>query len=172
MKWLPILLIALSSTFAFAEVKEEKARKLFEIQGIEQSWQTSIVEGRAEEKKQAREMVDQMLTQLNPDKIYRAKLEKATDKFIALLQTDRAAKEIVDVLIPIYASKFSELELDKLIEFYDSSVGRKDTEVSKEAMKKAAKYFEEKNKKIRTTATNQFVLDIQKIVVECNCKKK
>jgi hypothetical protein len=172
MKWIPVLLIVLCSSFAFADTKEDKARKLFEIQGIERSWQTSIVERRAQEKKQAHEMTDQILAQFNPNKIFRAKIDKAAEKFIDSLQTSRTAKDIIDVLIPIYASKFSESEIDRLIEFYGSEVGRKDSEVSKVAMKKAAEHYEEQNQKIRTAATNEFVRDIQSIAAACNCRRK
>jgi hypothetical protein len=171
MKWLLILVIMIHSSITLAESKEEKVRKLFEIQGVEQTWQESIDQSRGEGRKQADQMADQMLNQLTPNKAFREKLDKAIDKFINTLDTKRTAKDIIEVLIPYYAPHFSERELDMLIEFYGSEVARKDTEISRLATKKMSEHFQVENQKIITAATNEFVKDIQKITVECNCQK-
>lgn len=171
MKWLLILVITIHSSVTFAQSKEEKVRKLFEIQGIERSWQESIDQSRAEGRKQANQMVDQMLNELSPNEVFREKFDKAIDKFIDSLDTKRTAKDIIEVLIPYYAPQFSEQELDMLIAFYGSEVARKDTEVSRLATKKTVEHFQGENQKIITAVTNEFVRDIQKITAECKCKK-
>src|SRR6478735_2976165 len=106
MRWLPVLLTSFSPMIALADSNEEKVRALFEIQGIERSWQSSIDEGRIEVNKQAHQMLDQMLTQLNPSKAFKDKLNSAAEKFVSAMQTNRTARDIVNVLVPIYASKF------------------------------------------------------------------
>jgi hypothetical protein len=88
------------------------------------------------------------------------------------LQTDRTAEDIVKVLVKYYAPNFTEAELDQLIEFYGSEVGKKDAEVSRVAMRKVAEHFKESNEQIRTAAVNEFVLNLQLIAKECNCRKE
>jgi hypothetical protein len=171
MKFILFMFSLLLFSNAFADSKEEKARKLFEIQGIERTWQESIDLGRTESKKQAQEMINQMMSQLSPNKEFRAKFDYAVEKFIGSMQTNRTAKDIINVLLPFYASNFSENEFDQLIAFYSSEVARKDIEVSRMATKKVVEAFREPNQKIRENATNEFIKDLQIIAAECNCRK-
>lgn len=172
MRLLLVLLFTVCTSNAYAGSKEEKVRKLFEVQGIERSWQESMDEGRSEGKRQAQKMIDQVLSQLSPNDTFRKKFDKAVEKFINSLQANRTAKEIVEALIPYYAPNFSEAEIDQLIAFYSSNVARKDVEVSKMATKKTLEHFKEENEKIMSSATNEFVIDVQRISAECNCRTK
>lgn len=169
MKWIIGCLVCLFSFIAYADTIDIKARKLFEIQGVVSSFQASIDEGRAEAKVQTKQILDQMLSQLNPNKEFKARINLATDNFLRSLQTSRTAEDFVDVLIKYYAPNFTELELDKLIEFYSSDIGIKEATVSKSAFQKAAEYYKDENERIRVTATNEYVRELQLIARQCNC---
>lgn len=169
MKWIIGTLIYFFSLNAHADALEIKARKLFEIQGIVSSFQASIDEGRAEAKMQTKQMLDQMLSQLNPNKEFQDRINFATDKLLRNLQTSRTAKDFVDVLIKYYAPSFTEQELDKLIEFYSSDIGIKEAAVSKRALQEAAEYYKDENERIRIAAMNEYVGELQLIARQCNC---
>ena len=169
MKWIIGCLVCFTSVLAHADNIDIKARKLFEIQGVVSSFQASIDEGRAQAKVQTKQMLDQMLSQLNPNKEFRARINLAADKFLRSLQTARTAEDIVNVLIKYYAPNFTEAELDKLIEFYSSDIGLKEAAVSKDAIQKAADHYKDENERIRTAATNEYVRELQLIARQCNC---
>lgn len=172
MKYFLLSLIVLCSVHARAYTKDEKVQRLFEIQGIVASFQASLDESRAQAKIETRQMMDQMLTQMNLSKEFQVRMSLAGDKFMKTLQTNRAAEDIVKVLVQYYSPHFTDAEIDKLIEFYSSEVGKKDAEVSPAAMRKVTEHFKESNEKLRILAVNEFVKDLQLIAKECKCQKK
>lgn len=167
-----VLFVLLFCTNAYAGPLEEKTRKLFEVQGVVKNFQEMIDQGRAQAKEETKRTVDQMLTQLNPSKEFQDRISVAADKYVKNMMGNRTADEIVNVLIQNYALNFTEQELDKLIEFYGSSVGKKDAAVSKAAMQKVADHYKADNERIRSSATNEFVQDLQRIARECRCAKQ
>ena len=172
MKFVLLSLLTVCSAFAQAETKDEKVLRLFEIQGVVASYQTAIDEGKVRAQIETQQMLDQMMSQFNPSKEFQSRINRAAEKFTKTLLTDRTAEEIVKVVIEYYSPNFTEAELDKLIEFYGSEVGKKDNEISKVAMQKVAVHFKESNERVRVSAVNEFVKDLQLIAKECNCQKK
>jgi hypothetical protein len=172
MKLLLAAVTLLLSVAASAGPLEDKARKLFEIQGVVSNYQSMIDQSRMQAKEETRKTVEQMLTQLNPNKEFRDQIALAAEKYVNNLQTGRTAEDIVNVLIKNYAPSFTETELDKLIEFYSSGVGKKDAAVSKAVTQKVVEYYKADNEKIRSSATSEFVRDLQRIAQQCNCSKQ
>ena len=169
---LAAVLLLLLCTNSHAGPLEDKTRKLFEVQGVVKNFQDMIDQGRVQAQEETKKTVDQMLTQLSPSQKFREQISVAADQYIKRLQANRTADEIVDVLIQNYAPSFTEQELDKLIEFYGSSVGKKDAVVSKTATQKVADYYKADNERIRSSATNEFIQELQRIAKECNCAKQ
>lgn len=172
MNRLIIFLILTLPIHAFANGVEEKTRKLFEVQGVLSYYQEWIDQSRTQEKEESKQVIDQMLAQFNPSKEFKDRFSKAGDKFIKALQTDRTAEQIIEVMIQYHASKFTEQELDGLIAFYSSDLGKKDVAVGKDANQFISQYYKAENDRIRTTATNDFVKDLQLIAMQCNCTKQ
>jgi hypothetical protein len=172
MKFALVSLLSFCSLLAHADTKEDKVRTLFEVQGVVASYQASIDEGRTQAKVDTQKILDQMLGQLNPGKEFQERINRAAEKFTRTLLTDRTAEDIVKVIVQYYSPNFTEAEIDKLIEFYSSPVGKKDAEISKDVMHKVADHFKESNEQIRTKAVNEFVRDLQLIAKECKCQKK
>ncbi|MEQ1775642.1 MAG: DUF2059 domain-containing protein [Burkholderiales bacterium] len=171
MKYFLAFILALASMLAQADQIEDKARKLFQVQGIVSSYQSLIDQGRAQARLETKQMLDQILGQLNPSKEFQDRFAQAADKYLKTLLTDRTAQEIVDVLIKYYAPNFSAQELDKLIEFYGSALGKKEAAVSKSASEKLMNHYKSENERIRISATNVFIKDVQLIAQQCNCAK-
>jgi len=150
---------------------EDKTRRLFEVQGIVNNFQLSIDQGRVQAREESKKVMDQMLGELDLSKEYQERTNVAYEKFMKALLTDRTANEIVEVLIKYYAPNFTEEELDKLIEFYGSSVARKDADVSRKAMQQVADSYKAANDQIRVTATSEFVRGLRMIAQECQCAR-
>ncbi len=151
---------------------EEKTRKLFEVQGVLATYQGVIDQTRAQAQEEARQVMNQMLTQLNPSKEFQDLFSLAAERYMNALMTDRTAEQIVEVLVQYYSTKFSENELDGLLIFYGSDLGKKDAAVSKDSYQYLLQYYKAENERIRITATNDFVKDLQLIAAQCNCAKK
>jgi len=161
----------LTTLAAQAGPLEDKTRKLFQVQGVVGNYQSLIDQSRAQAQEDTKQILNQMLSQLNPSKEFQVKIKQAADRYVKALLTDRTAEQIVEVLIKYYAPSFSEGELDKLIEFYGSALGRKDAAVSKAATEKLIKHYKSENEKIRISATDEFVKDLRSIAQQCNCPK-
>lgn len=172
MKYLLLALTILSSTSTFADSKDEKVRKLFEVQGVTETVRLQLEEGRARVRQESQQMLDQMLNQMTPSEKFRQRMNLAADKFITTLQPNRTAEEIVEALTQYYAPNFTEPEIDRLIEFYSSGFAKKDTEVSRSVWHQIDGHFKESNDKLRTVAVNEFVRDLQVIALECKCAKR
>jgi hypothetical protein len=156
----------------YADQRTEKIEALMRAQGLLEMWQQQIDYGRVEGEKQARQMIKQMLSQLNPNEEFKARLEKAFITFIGKLQDNWTAQEIVDVWAKYYGPHFSDEELDKLVSFYTSDIGKKDVMAAKSAMTEFTAYFQKENKPIIEKATKEYISELQLVAKECNCKKK
>jgi len=172
MKFFSVLLLLVLPGMAFSSGVEDKTRKLFEIQGVFATYQSLIDQSRVQAKENAKKTLDQMLAQLNPSEEFRNRFYQAADKYIKSLLTDRTAEQIVEVLVQYYSTKFSEQELDGLIAFYGSDLGKKDVMVSRESYQYMMQYYKAENDRIRVSATNEFIKDLQLIEMQCNCAKK
>jgi hypothetical protein len=168
---LAISMLLLCAT-SHADVLEDKTRELFEIQGVTKNFQAMIDQGRKQSRVETQKTIDQMLSQMSPSKEFQGRIGLAAGRYIENLQANRTAEEIVNLLIKNYAPNFTEQELDELIKFYGSSVGRKDAVVSKTATEGVVEFYRTDNERIRSEATNQFVRDLQLIVQECKCARQ
>lgn len=172
MKYILWLLLVAVPMQSFAGSTEEKTRKLFEIQDVVSTYQTLIDQSRAQEQEASKKTINQVLSQLNPNKEFQDRFSQAGEKYTKALLTDRTAEQIVEVIIKYYAPKFSEQELDKLIDHYSSDLGKKDLAVSRASSEYMMQYYKAENEKIRIAATNDFINDLQLIAMQCNCAKR
>lgn len=162
---------AMSASATAAESRSAKVRRLMEAQGLLQTFDQQIQSGREQARRQANDMVTQLLAGLNPNEAYQKKIHAAVDKFIDELQPPWGATEIVEAWAQSYGSSFSDMELDQLIAFYTSSLGQKEVLSSRRALTDFSKGFELKYKPIMDKAMANYIRDMQSIVRDCNCKK-
>ena len=159
------------ATSALADSREEKVQKLMEAQGLIELFDQSLVSGREYGRKQADQMLDQMLSGLNPDATFRKRFQEVMDAFMSELQPPWGAQEIVQTWGQVYGEKFTDDELDQLIAFYSSPLGRKDVAASREAMPVFSQVFRDRYKPIQERATAKFVDRVKLIARECRCKR-
>jgi hypothetical protein len=157
---------------AYSGPREAKIETLMKAQGLLEMWQQHIDYGKKEGNKQAKQIVDQMLSKLNPSDEYRSRFERAYMNFITKLQDNWTAQQIVDVWAKYYGPNFSDEELDELVSFYTSDIGKKDVKATKSAMVEFTAYFQAENEPILEKATNEYMDELKVIARECNCRKK
>lgn len=94
--------------------KEAAIRKLFEVQGMSESFQ-QVITGMS---KNMRPMLNSSL----PTGEYR---EKLIELFFQRFQSKLRVEEMIDLAVPIYDKYFSKEEIEGLIQFYQTPLGRK-----------------------------------------------
>ncbi|WP_217475248.1 DUF2059 domain-containing protein [Stutzerimonas stutzeri] len=156
---------------ALADTKSEKIGRLMDALGLVETWKQQIEQGKEYNRKVSTQIMDQVLSQLNPNEDFKQRFKTAADGFIKKTEAPWTAEKIVSVWASYYAPDFSEEELDQLIAFYSSPLGQKDIQVTRKAMKGFSKYFEEASQPITQSATNEYIEQLKIIATQCNCAK-
>jgi len=166
-----LCVLLLFPCMANADQRTDKIETLMRAQGLLEMWQQQIDYGKVEGEKQAKQIIEQMLSQLNPNEEFKIRFEKSFLNFISKLQNNWTAQEIVDIWARFYGPHFSEDELDELISFYTSDIGKKDVMAAKLAVAEFTVYFQKESKPIMEKATNEYIAELKLVARECNCKK-
>ncbi len=173
MKQLTVTIILLFITPLSASADTTgKVATLMKAQGMLEMWQQQIEMGKVAGKQQADKMLEQFMSQLSPSKEFKKRFTDASDKFLAKLQGNWTAEDIVAVWAKYYGPKFSESELDQLISFYTSEIGQKDVRASKATLVEFSRHFQKENEVIMKKAIDEYIQDLQIVAKECNCMKK
>jgi len=165
-------LLLIIPSIAYSGQREEKIEILMKAQGLLEMWQQQIDYGKTEGKKQAKMMIDQMLSQLNPNEEFKKRFEEAFMNFINKLQDNWTAQQIVDIWGKYYGPHFSDKELDELIAFYTSEIGQKDIKSTKSALMEFTVHFQKEGQSIMENATKEYIQELLLVAKECNCRKK
>ncbi|WP_415753788.1 DUF2059 domain-containing protein [Pseudomonas leptonychotis] len=171
MRHLVIVLSIIFSAHAFADSKSEKIEGLMKALGLVDTWTQQIEQGKIYNRKISSQMLDQILSQLNPNKEFQQKFKEASDVFITKTESPWSPEKIVEVWASYYGPEFTEDELDELTAFYTSPLGQKDIRVTRGSMEKFAKYFQEAGQPILEKATAEYIQDMKIIAQKCNCAK-
>lgn len=171
MKRVLFIVAILASVGVQADSRTDKVHDLMKALGLIETFEQQIEMGKQQNSQIGRQMIDQMMQQLNPSQEFQSRFTNAFNKFISKTQAPWGAKEIVDVWASYYGPEFTDQELDQLIAFYTSPLGKKDVRVSKEAMVSFAKHFQEAGQPIMQAATTEYINDLKIIAKECNCAK-
>ena len=82
--------------------------------------------------------------ELNIEQVLKGVEEEKKEKFKELFKVS----DIIDRIVPIYSNHYTNEELIKIIEFYESAAGQKVVEstpkIMQETVQEAARYFQEK----------------------------
>jgi hypothetical protein len=158
-------------TSVWAEPNPAKIKELMEAVGLLDMWSQQMELGKKQNKEMGEKMLSQILLKLNPNEDFKNRFSGAFNNYIKKLEAPWSAQEIVDVWASYYGPHFTDDELDKLIAFYTSDLGRKDVMVTKQVMVQFSTHFQEKGKPIFEKATKEYLEEMQIIAKECNCRK-
>jgi len=172
-KWLLIfLLITLPSSMANAQTDTAKVAKLMEVMGLLEMWQEQIEAGKTHNAQIGEKAMEQIMSQLNPSLEYKARFSAAFNTYLKKLEAPWSAQEIVNVWANYYGPHFTDDELDRLIAFYTSDLGRKDIAATKRAMTQFTEHFQKASQPIFDKATKEYIDNLKIVARECNCQKK
>ena len=171
MRNLILVLLFVFPSLSFSDDRMDKIETLMKAQGLLEMWQQQIEMGKTEGEKQAKLMIDQILSQLNPSEEYKEKFEKAFSSFVGKMQGNWTAQEIVEIWARFYGPKFTDDELDELIAFYTSEIGQKDIKASKETLVEFTQYFQAESKPIMEKALNEYIEELKLTAKNCKCPK-
>lgn len=166
-----LFFLLLVSTACFSQDRNAKVRTLMEVQGLLAMFQQQMDAGKQQNRDQAKQMLDQLMSGLNPSQEYKVRLRRAADEFTKARESPWTAQEIVDVWAKSYGTSFTDKELDQLLAFYTSPLGKKDIAASHKTMPMLNTYLVDKSKPLIERATAKFVADLQLIAKECNCRR-
>jgi len=170
-KVIPMILLAMLPAFAMAGGKEDKIRQLMEAQGLLSMFEAQLEMGKVQSEKAGKQMMDQLLSQINPNEEFQARFTEAFNNYMTKVTAPWGAEEIVSVWGQYYGQHFTEKELDSLVEFYTSSIGRKEVKASKSALTEFTVHFQKLGEPIFQKATQEYINELKLVARECNCQK-
>lgn len=170
-KVISIILLAVFPVCVMAGDKEDKIRKLMEAQGLLSMFESQLEMGKAQSEKAGRQMMDQLLSQINPNEEFQARFSAAFNNYMGKVTAPWGAEEIVSVWGQYYGQHFTESELDSLVEFYTSSIGQKEVKASKSALTEFNLHFQKLGEPIFKKAIQEYIQELKLVARECNCQK-
>ncbi len=165
------VLLALSFTSIAAD-RSSKIKALMEAQGLLQMWDQQMATQRQQSRQQAQQILNQAISSLSPPPTFEARFRDAFDEYMNSLQTPWTPQDLVDVWAQKYGARFTDDELDGLLAYYTSPLGRKDVAAAQAAMPEFVDYFMEAEKPITRKATQIYLDRLKKAVEECKCQRK
>jgi hypothetical protein len=169
---LTIFLVVLMPFSVFAETNTGKVKVLMEALGLLDMWSTQIASGKIQSEKMGQQTLDQMMSQLNPNEEFKKRFSDAYKSYMKKVVAPWSPQEIVEVWAKYYGPNFTEEELDKLIEFYTSELGKKDVAATKLTMVQFTEHFQKEVQPIYTKATKEYIEELKIVASECKCSKK
>lgn len=169
-----LLVFILASAFvsaASAEDRNAKVRALMDAQGLLTTMQQQLAAGRERGRAIAHQMMDNALKDLAPDAATRDKMTTAANQFIDEVQNPVTAADIVAIWSDVYGSKFTDAELDGLLAYYQSPLGQKEVQVSRQGLTVLSERIQAAYKPVMDKAVANYVGRLKAIVVECHCTK-
>lgn len=159
------------STSAWADEKSDKIKTLMETQGLLSAFEQQLEMGKVQNKKMGEQVIEQIMTQLNPNPEFKARFTSAFQGFIKKVSNQYTADQIVEVWAKYYGKEFSNEELDQLIEFYTSKIGKKEIEASKIALVNFTNHFQKLNEPFLKNVMQEYITELKLVAKECNCAK-
>jgi hypothetical protein len=156
---------------ASATGRDEKVREIMKAQGLMETFEQQIGAGRERTQRMATDMLDRMMSSLNPPEEFQREAKAAYGDFLEAAQPHWTAQDLVGTWAKYYGPELSDEELDQILQYYRSPVGQKEVTASREAMVGYRKELAERYDVVLKKATDDFIKRIQDIVVKCHCKK-
>lgn len=167
-----ILMVLIMPFSVLAETNTGKIKVLMEALGLIDMINYQIETQKTQTDKLGQQALDEMLSQLNPSQEFKLRFSEAYNNYVKKVESPWSSQEIVDVWAKFYGPNFTEEELDELIEFYTSDLGKKDVAVSKQTMVQFTEYFQRAAQPIFTKATKEYVEELKIVASDCKCSKK
>ncbi|MCK5871399.1 MAG: DUF2059 domain-containing protein [Methylococcales bacterium] len=158
----------LSSLQVHADTRTDKIGTLMQTLGLVEMFEQRIERAKVRNEQIGKQAIKQILDGLNPSADMQKKLITTFKVYMEKVESPWTSAKIIKVWAKYYGTNFSEAELDQLIVFYSSPLGKKDVSESKKAMEKFSQEFQEKGDKIRSKAFGEYVTELKVLIKECS----
>ena len=147
--------------------KSDKIKEFASVSGLNEMFD----ELQKQKELNAKDLADKLLSTLknNYPKLlpkYEARAKKAYEKYILRINNNLLADKIREKYFDLIEPHFSEQDLDDLIEFYKSPIGKKSIEVTKQITPPWMKYSNNETNKAIEIALEPLNEEIDKIIEE------
>lgn len=165
-----ILLISMPA-FGYANERESKIETLMKAQGLFTVFKDQIRIGEAQGKQMGIQIMQQLMAKINPNDQFKLKFKSAYDLLMKKLKAPWGERDTIRVWTDKYGKHFSDDELDQLITFYTSPLGKKEVASSKSALVEFTKHFQKLGQPVFKRALEEYIKEIKIVAKECNCIK-
>jgi len=169
-----VSLLLIVSTLVSAQPVDrvEKIRALVEAQGLLATFQQQMALGKENRRRQADQILTQMLGELNAPPSVQMQMKAAMTDFVSATEAPWSAEDVVNEWATLYGPHFTDEELDQLLAYYTSPLAQKEVMIDREVLVQFTTHFQELFKPIIQKATSDFVSHLDTIAKECRCSKK
>ncbi|QEM81957.2 DUF2059 domain-containing protein [Halomonas binhaiensis] len=144
MKKIIAITALVASTGVMAQDREEIMEQLVEATGLKEMFEQQADAQRQSFESIGRSVIEKIKSE-NPDNEYMKRYEEETQRFMSSLDNIFESQELVDAWSMFYGKNMSVEDLDKVLEYYQSPIGKKDVEATKKAMPEFTRYMTEKS---------------------------
>ena len=148
---------------ASAADRTDKIKALMEAQGVLQIIDQQMELGKEESRKLSEQMMDQLLTSITPTPEIEARLRDASTEYLKAFDPPWTSQDIVNVWAEKYGSRFTDQELDGLLGYYTSPLGKKDVAAAQAATPEFMNYFMQEARPRIEAATQVYIERLQGI---------
>lgn len=159
---LTIALVISGHVNANESTRQAKISKIMEAQGLQQMFQQQLDQSKAQASDFGKNLYRKMLSESGiADGQENPKLERVFAQYIEHCSTMFTAKEFVETWSRFYGSNLSEAELEKILAYYKSSVGKKDIAASQAAMLGFSQVISAESQKRMNDSIGQLMADLK-----------
>lgn len=169
---LGVILLATLPVLAPASEREAKIAALMEAQGSLEMWQQQLATARDQTARQVDDLTAQFTSEFELGEEQLAEFEAALREFMERLTTPWSAEAIVAKWAEFYGPHFTDEELDRLVAFYTSELGRKEVAASTAALAQFSQYFEQEGAALMEDATVAYMQRLKGITDRCACPRR
>lgn len=168
-----VLMLALAPAFASQSTKDAKLAHLMELQGLNDVIRQQQEAGQKQAAQICADTLEQLKKQMpDMDPQTTEDIGKASQQFIADAKPTWTAEEAVAAYARFYGEQLGEHDLDQIIAYYESPVGKKDIAASHAGIPKWSAYLAEKNQAALKQATSTYVTSVKNAVERARARKK
>lgn len=157
-----IALVISGHGYANESSRQAKISKIMEAQGLQQMFQQQLDQSKIQARDLGKNLYQKMLSESGiTDGQENTKLERVFTQYIERCSTIFTAKEFVEIWSRFYGKNLSETELEKILAYYKSSVGKKDVAASQAAMVAFSQVMSAESQKRMNDSIGQLMADLK-----------
>ncbi|MRD48069.1 DUF2059 domain-containing protein [Caenimonas koreensis DSM 17982] len=142
--------------------RRETIAKIVEAQGLTQMFQQQLDQGKASASDIGKNIVQKMLAETGaPRGQTDPRLEQVFQRYLERCAAMFSARELVDTWSQFYGKDLTESELDQILAYYQSPVGKKDVFASQTAMTGFSKTMSAQGQERLNASISQLMTDLK-----------